>query len=136
MRLGERPFGCVITTEYDVVIATSSGSELLLDVTRHSELVAIRQAQGRMDGLLRGCTLYSTHEPCLMCAGACCHAKLSRVVFGSYRNDLPLLFRKRRLPVEVLLEDTSQPPEVVSGVLRDECIRLFDQEMAAHAAAG
>jgi len=53
------------------------------DPTAHAELLAIRAAT-RARGWLRleGCTLYTTVEPCFMCAGAIVHARLARVVWG------------------------------------------------------
>jgi tRNA(adenine34) deaminase len=124
-----RPFGCVIVDEGGAVIAYAEGSERYDDPTWHSETEAIRIACRKRGGLLHDCTLYSTHEPCLMCCGAILHSKVSRVVFGSRREDLPDLFRVRPyLTARHLLADTSHPPEVVEGVCRDECIALFDGE--------
>lgn len=128
-----RPFGCVIVDEGGAVIAYAEGSERFDDPTWHSEMEAIRLACRRRGGLLHGCTLYSTAEPCLMCCGAILHAKLTRVVWGSSRIDLPDLFRVRA-PVHNaihLLEDTGHPPEVEFGVCRDECVALFNAEMSA-----
>lgn len=124
----ERPFGCVIV-QNGVTIARGRGSETRTDPTRHSEIVAIHQACYRIGGLLHGCTLYSTHECCAMCCGAINHAKLSRVVFGSYRSDLGVLFRRRNFSAADLLADTSHPPDVVGGVCQDECIGLFASEL-------
>ncbi len=55
------------------------------DPTAHAEVVALRAA-GRAVGNYRllGCTLYSTLEPCAMCAGAMTHARLERLVFGAF----------------------------------------------------
>lgn len=125
---GLRPFGCVIVLG-STPLAHTWGSETPTDPTRHSELVAIRRACRTLKGLLHGATLYSTHEPCAMCCGAICHAKISRVVFGSYREDLPSLFRQREYGVEELLVDTSVPVEVTGGVLREECAALFNGEI-------
>lgn len=126
---GERPFGCLIVRN-GIVIAKGWGSESPTDPIRHSEIGAIQEACERVGGLLQGCTLYSTHEPCTLCCGAIAHSKLSRVVYGSARADLPLLFRQRWISAEDLLADTSNPPQVVSGILRDECIALFDEEVS------
>ena len=128
---GMRPFGCVITDESNRVIGTAYGTESPLDPTRHSEILAIKLAcKLRPPGpFLRGCTLYSTHEPCSMCCGAINHAKISTVVFGSYRSDVEILFRERNFSVEELLADTSHPPLVIGGVLREQCIALFDHEL-------
>lgn len=130
---GEAPFGCIIVNPENRIIGKASGTHTPLDPIRHSEVVAIQQAclrsRGRpeADGaLLHGCTIYSTHEPCAMCCGAINHAKLSTVVFGSYRSDLPTLFRPYSWPVVRRLSDTSHPPQVVIA-LREDCVRLFDR---------
>jgi len=136
-RHGLRPFGCVIVNEHGHAIATAYGTESPLDPTRHSEILAIKLAcKLRSPGAyLRGCTLYSTHEPCCMCCGAINHAKLSVVVFGSYRTDLPELFRRRHRTIADILADTSHPPEIRGGILRDECVALFDRELPVVVAA-
>jgi tRNA(adenine34) deaminase len=128
---GERPFGCVIVEDATQLhLGVGAGSETPTDPTQHSEIDAIKLACKARNRLLRGCTLYSTHEPCLMCTGAILHAKVSRVVWGSSRANLPLLFRKLNVGVSRFV-DTSHPPEVVMGVLSEECIALFDGEIAA-----
>lgn len=125
---GERPFGCVIVDPEGTVIGTGGGSESPIDPTRHSELIAIRQACTVRKGLLYGCTLFSTHEPCLMCTGAILHSKVSTVVWGSCRSELPELFRE--LISQDRWIDTTHPPQVVTGVMRDSCLALFAQEVA------
>lgn len=124
---GERPFGCIIADPHGVIIAETSGSEAPDNPTRHSEVEAIQIACWKRKGLLHGCTIYSTHEPCLMCTGAIFHAKLSRVVWGSSRIDLPDLFRE--LPAD-RWRMTSTPPSIEVGVLREDCIQLFSKELA------
>lgn len=126
---GMRPFGCIIVAGR-TPLGTASGSETPTDPTRHSEILAIQQACESRGGLLLGTTLYSTHEPCVMCCGAIMHAKISRVVFGSYRADLPDLFRQRSNGTHpsALLCDTSVPVKLTGGVLREQCIALFDDE--------
>lgn len=126
---GERPFGACVIDPAGNVIGTGGGSETPLDPTRHSELEAIRMACGTRDRKLEGCTIYSTHEPCLMCTGGILHAHLSRVVFGSCREDLSMLFRAYDSQAERRWGWSSHPPEVVGGCLRHRCIKLFEQEV-------
>jgi tRNA(adenine34) deaminase len=53
------------------------------DPTAHAEILAIRAAARRLGYLrLPGCALYTTVEPCFMCAGAIVHARLARVVWS------------------------------------------------------
>lgn len=129
---GERPFGCVIANED--LVSQSYGTGTDLDPTRHSEMVAIRRACGYLGTAdLTGCTLYSTHEPCGMCAGAIVHAHPSRVVWGSPRSALPQLFRPREITSWQIIHDCSRPPIVIERYMRDRCISLFDGELSERA---
>lgn len=136
-RRGDRPFGCVIVApafeDYDVsetgVIGWGMGTEVADDPTRHSEIAAIQMACRLRGGLLRDCTIYSTHEPCIMCAGAIVHSHLSRVVYGSARSDLIPIFHQRRHRVADILNDTSDGRITVARVSEAQCVRLFDDEV-------
>ena len=78
---------------------------------------------------LTGCTLVVTVEPCTMCAGALVLARVARVVFGAWEpktgavGSLWDVVRDRRL---------THRPEVVGGVLADECAALLDEFFATH----
>jgi len=58
--------------------------EQLNDSTAHAEMLAITSAMAYLGAkYLKGCTLYVTLEPCVMCAGALSWAQLDRVVYGA-----------------------------------------------------
>ncbi len=118
---GKTGYGCIIVDAAGHFLGAGRGSETPTDCTCHSEVVAIREAMSRAGGLLRGATLYSTFEPCMFCCGAICHSKASRVVWGAERVDLPTRYRQRYYHAGALLQDTSEPPSIVAGVLRAEC---------------
>lgn len=119
------PFGCVIYNANGRYIGWAHGTGTDSRPHCHSEISAIAMACRRIGGLLHGCTVYSTHEPCMMCCGAICHAKISRVVWGSDRADFPELFTVHTYGARQLLQNTRCAPEVVTGVLRARCIELF-----------
>lgn len=121
---GQAGYGCVIIDSEGKFLGSGKGSETLTDCTCHSEVVAIREAMLKRGGLLLGATLYSTFEPCLYCIGAILHSKVSRVVWGCERKDLPALYRQRRFTATQLLEDTTYPPTTQAGVLRQECLEV------------
>ena len=127
--VGDVPVGAVVTDASGAVIARGRNRrEADGDPTGHAELDAIRAAaraigEWRLDGL----TLVVTLEPCTMCAGAITNARLSRLVFGAADpragavGSLWDVVRDQRLtPV----------PEVISGVLADECLAAIRQFFA------
>jgi tRNA(adenine34) deaminase len=98
------------------------------DPTGHAELVAIRAAAVAVGAWrLTGCTLVVTLEPCTMCAGAIVLSRLDRLVFGAYDDkagavgSLWDVVRDRRL---------NHRPEVLGGVLLDDCRSLLDDFFA------
>ena len=121
---GDVPVGAVVLAPGGDVIGRGRNlREATHDPTGHAEVVAMREAAlSRGEWRLDDCTLVVTLEPCTMCAGALVLARVARVVFGAWDpkagavGSLWDVVRDRRL---------NHRPEVVSGVLADECGRLL-----------
>lgn len=82
---GEVPIGAVLVDKTGVIIAQNGNRTIeLCDPGAHAEMLVLRQA-GRLRGNYRlpDTTLYVTLEPCVMCAGALVHARVSRLVYGA-----------------------------------------------------
>ena len=120
---GEVPIGAVIVR--DGAILASGNNRVLRDhdPSAHAEVVALRQA-GKLLGNYRldDCDLYTTLEPCAMCAGAIIHARIRRLIYaaddpkaGACGSVLGVLNHPR----------LNHRLEVVSGVLADECGALL-----------
>lgn len=123
---GDVPFGAVIISNGQVVAVARNSEHTDQDVTKHAEIKAISLASRRLAQRdLAGCTIYSTVEPCPMCAGAIFHACVARVVYAMSRDDLPHLFRTRAIRISQLAKDWHYQPEVISGVLCQPTIDLF-----------
>jgi tRNA(adenine34) deaminase len=126
---GDVPIGAVVLDAAGEVIGQGHNvRERDRDPTGHAELVAVRRAAEAVGGWrLSGCTLVVTLEPCTMCAGAIVLSRLDRLVFGAFDpkagavGSLWDVVRDRRL---------NHRPEVVSGVLADECTALLDDFFA------
>jgi tRNA(adenine34) deaminase len=81
---GEVPVGAVVARGAEVLAVAANERETTKDPTAHAELLAIRQAARTLGGWrLSGCTLYSTLEPCPMCAGAAHAARIGRLVYAT-----------------------------------------------------
>jgi tRNA(adenine34) deaminase len=131
-RSGDVPIGAVVFDQDGTPLAAARNArEELGDPTAHAEILALRAAaRTRGDGWrLTGCTLAVTVEPCTMCAGALVIARIARVVFGAWEprtgaiGSLWDVVRDRRL---------THRPEVVGGVLADECAALLTDFFTEH----
>jgi len=126
---GEVPIGAVVLDASGAVLGVGRNArEATHDPTAHAEVVALRAA-GVALGTWRldGCTLAVTLEPCPMCAGAAWLSRVGRVVFGAWNADYGAagslwdVLRDGRL---------NHSPEVVSGVLADECSAVLAEFFA------
>lgn len=81
---GEIPVGAVLVINGEVIASAHNRREQLHDPTAHAEILALRAGAAKLkDRRLPQCTLYTTLEPCPMCAGAMVMAKLGACVFGA-----------------------------------------------------
>ncbi|GHF03748.1 tRNA-specific adenosine deaminase [Streptomyces griseoluteus] len=120
---GDVPVGAVVLGPDGTTVlgAGHNEREATGDPTAHAEVLALRRAAAALgEWRLTGCTLVVTLEPCTMCAGALVQSRVERVVYGA-RDDkagaagsLWDVVRDRRL---------NHRPEVVEGVLAEECAR-------------
>ena len=120
---GEVPVGTVIVHNNKVIAKGYNRVETTKDPTAHSEIIAIGAASDYLDNWrLEGCTLYSTLEPCPMCAGAILNARVSRVVYGAKDKRLGACGSAcRLLDVGLLNRET----EVISSVMEEDCAILL-----------
>jgi tRNA(adenine34) deaminase len=131
LRAGERPFGAVVVRGEEIIAQSYSVVESSGDPTAHAETMAIRAATAHLKTRsLKGCTLYSSCEPCPMCAGAMFASQLDHVIIGASSHALTSLARlpSRSYSVEELSKQMSVKVEVIRGVLQEEA----EQVLAAY----
>lgn len=122
----EFKIGAVIANQDGVVIATTTKLMGSTDITAHAEMVAIRKACEKLGTYkLEGCTLYSTLEPCPMCAGAAVWARLGAVVFGATIEDAQGKLRQITVPAKKILDNGDPQVQLVEGFMREECKELL-----------
>ena len=126
---GQSPFGAAIVRDGRLVVAAHNVVWQTTDATAHAEVTAIRSACRALNSIdLRGCTIYSTAEPCPMCFSACHWAKLDRIVYGATIDDARAAgFSELPIYNADMKRLGRSPVEVVGGVLAAECRALFAQ---------
>jgi tRNA(Arg) A34 adenosine deaminase TadA len=87
---GNHPFGALLVdADSNVVVESENTVVTGRDCTGHAETNVMRVATGRFDPeFLQACTLYTSTEPCAMCAGAIYWGNVGRVVFALSEEDL------------------------------------------------
>lgn len=123
LRAGERPFGAVVVRADEIVARAHSVVDSSRDPTAHAETRAVRAAVAHLKTpSLTGCTLYTSCDPCPMCAGAMFNSHLDRLVIGASSHALERLTRRqpRSYSVEELSKQMNVNLEVIRGVLQEE----------------
>ena len=128
-REGNIAVGGVLVRDGELLGRGHNESTSTTDVTAHSETVVIREVSRRLrvvnprgranSGPLAGAVLYTTVEPCPMCAWAICLAGIARVVIGVRHADMGV--SHGGYAIERLIEMTGQPLQIESGPFKDEC---------------
>ena len=122
---GEVPVGAIVVRGGEVIASAHNGPVGLKDPSAHAEILALRRAAAAEGNYrLAGVTLYVTIEPCLMCAGALVHARVSRLVFGA-----PDPKGGAVVSLYGVLQDgrLNHRVEVTGGVLREACSEILSR---------
>jgi len=147
MRAGDRgdyPIGAVITRlngKNEVVVASAgnrvktSGSSI-----KHVELETLKYISSGYGRYLPDFVLYSTHEPCPMCAGACVWSRIGAVVYGVSQEDIAAYGRKHGtedykwraclIPCRSVCEKGNHHIPIIGGFLSKRCQKLFSYRAA------
>ena len=117
------PFGALVVAAGSGEVLAEGVNSVEHSPTRHGEMVAIdawAAAHGSRD---RGnLVLYTTAEPCPMCMGAAVHARIERLVFGTYDSKWGAAGSLYELATDARL---NHQLEVISGVCEDTCKKLM-----------
>lgn len=121
--LGEIPVGAVVARGEQLISAASNRREAANDPTAHAEVIALRRAAEILGSWrLTGCTLYSTLEPCPMCAGAAHSARVSRLVYAARDLKAGAAGTLYDIPSDARLNHTFP---VTAGILEEEASELL-----------
>ncbi len=123
----QSPFGACVVRGEELISCEHNGVWETTDSTAHAEVLAIRAACRKLNSIdLKGCTIYSTCEPCPMCFSACHWANIEHIVYGASIEDAQAVgFRELKIGNRLLKELGLSPVQVFGAVLKEECLELF-----------
>jgi tRNA(Arg) A34 adenosine deaminase TadA len=131
----EHPVGAVIVRGSEIISQSGNRTHRDIDPTHHAEVVVIGLASKKLcKKNLSDCILYTTHEPCPMCAAASVYARLGCIVFGTSINDAVRFvaenphasWRSIGISLSTIIghgDDTSL--FVIEGFMKRQCASLF-----------
>lgn len=123
----EVPIGAVLVLNGRVIARGYNQVESLKDATAHAEMLCITAGESAIENWrLLGTTLYTTIEPCCMCAGAIYLSRVSNVIWGAP----DLRHGAHGSWVNLFLEHNPHPMHSVNihgGILQDRCAMLMKQ---------
>lgn len=124
---GNHPFGAVLVDEQGHIILEAENTVVTgRDCTGHAETNLMRLASSKYDGqFLAKCTIYTSTEPCPMCAGAIYWANVRRVVYGLSEESVYQIIGERSeevlyLPCRQIFSRGKKPIEVIGPLLEAE----------------
>lgn len=120
----EVPIGaCLINEKNEILAIAGNRTRTDCDPTAHAEILVLREAAKKISNYrLTETTLYTTIEPCAMCAGALIQARVKRLVFGAHDERFGAVESVFRLCDNSSL---NHQMEIVKGVLAEDCRKLI-----------
>ena len=124
---GDSPYGAVIVKDNEVIAKAHNTVRQDSDPSAHAEINVIRNLTTKIKNpYLEGYTIYTTGEPCPMCATACVWTGISEIVFGVSIQDL-LEAKQSQINIscEEIIAKGFRKIKVTKGLLKEECLNLF-----------
>ncbi|MCY7374501.1 MAG: tRNA adenosine(34) deaminase TadA [Pyrinomonadaceae bacterium] len=122
--LEEVPIGaCLVDKNGELLAVAGNRTITASDPTAHAEILVLREAAAKIGNYrLTETALYTTIEPCAMCAGALVHARIERLIFGAHDERFGAVESVFQL---CNTSSLNHQIEITSGVLAEDCRKLM-----------
>lgn len=121
----EVPVGCVIVKDEKVLAKAHNKKEKKNSALFHAEIECINKATKKLNNWnLKGCEMYVTLEPCMMCTGAIINSRIDKVCFGCKDPKGGSLVSNIKIKDIKML---NHYPEIEEGIMEKECSEILKQ---------
>ena len=122
------PFGALVVKDNTVIARGQNRVTSDNDPTAHAEIIAIREACRKLNSYqLKGCTIYTSCEPCPMCLGAIYWARPEKVYFAALKTDAAKVNFDDRFIYDQIKLDFNNRQIKFENLMRDEAVKIFGQ---------
>lgn len=121
---GNEPFGALLVKNGEILLRVENSVYTGHDMTNHAEMNLVKEAMKHYDSaFLADCTLYTSTEPCAMCAGAIYWSGIGRVVFACSEKRLgEIAGIGLDVPCRTIFESGARKVEVIGPIDEDEAV--------------
>jgi len=125
MLQGDSPVGSIIVKDNMVIGIGIEAGKSSQNITKHAEIEAVNDAlfKSKLKDL-SNCTLYTTHEPCIMCSYVIRHYKLRTIVYGVKVQHIGGITSDLKVMQTSKVPNWGKPPIIIENILKDECEKL------------
>ncbi len=121
----EVPVGCVIVKDGKIIARAHNRKEKKNCAVFHAEIECINKATRKLDNWnLKGCELYVTLEPCMMCTGAIVNSRIDKVFFGCKDPKGGALVSNIKFK---RIKNLNHYPEIKGGIDEEECSKILKE---------
>ena len=125
MLQGDPPVGALVVKENTVIGIGIEAGKSSQNITKHAEIEAVNDAlQKNKLKNLKGCTLYTTHEPCIMCSYVLRHYQLQAIVYGTSVAHIGGITSDLKVMLTSKVPKWGNPPKIIGDILRGDCEKL------------
>jgi tRNA(adenine34) deaminase len=126
-RRGDYPFGAVIVKDGEVLARGRNLGKTHDDPTAHGEMVAIRRfLRAHGSAALKGTTLYTSGEPCVMCMGAIIWCGIGRMVYAASVAQIAEKMNQINIAsADIAAKAPWDQVKITGGVLADEAVPIL-----------
>ena len=125
MLQGDSPVGSIIVKDNIVIGIGIEAGKSSQNITKHAEIEAVNDALFKTKLKdLNECTLYTTHEPCIMCSYVIRHYKLQTIVYGTNVEHVGGITSHLKVMQTSKVPNWGKTPNIIGNILKDECEKL------------
>lgn len=124
----QTPFGAVLAMGDEIFVEAANQTRQLHDPTAHAEVMALRKLGEHLKKTdFSGFALYTTCEPCPMCASASIWAKVDTIVYGADIPTITEFMPQISIRAKTVCERSFKQVNVIHGFMEQECARLLQK---------
>lgn len=127
-RQGESPVGSILVKDGEIIAEAMEAVKKNRDITCHAEIEVIRNLRHKVQiSDLSAYTMYTTHEPCIMCSYVIRHHRIGTIVWGVSTGEIGGQSSAFNILQDETIRAWGSVPKVITGILMDTCKELHNR---------